>query len=962
MKKIYSLFLFSRLSIFLVEAQTTIYAYRTWQESNPTSVKKGPVKFSSADPSQVELIADQSRLGSVYAGTYYNYKWYAQVTQAGTQSTLEGLYTIDLNDGTRTLVSTQGDHLVEMTYDYATSTMYGVSNNAEELMILDMHTGETTQVGTFLEGETAVYILALACDVEGTMYGISTSDNLYTIDKATAACTLVGSTGVDAAFTQSMDFDRNNGVLYWLNNGDYTLYTVDVTTGKATAIGAVGELGDESLNSIFIPYIHVAAGAPDRVTERSVEPQGTSVRLAWKNPAIDAQGNPLTQLTGVKVYRNNELVTTVTAGNDQIGASMEYTDTNLSDGLYSYRLVPVNAQGDGGADSDDLQVYVGNDAPGAVVGFTVEQGDSQALLSWKAPEAGKYGGTFDPASITGYVITRSDGTTSETITQPASATTYADTPEFGTYTYSIYAENNVGKGTEVSADPIIVKPADWILMVTDEVVIESGKTYKFYDVSGPDAYYPNSRNDTLTIRPENPDGLVHVAFKSFETDTWGDYLYIFNGASVKSPAIGQYTSSSLPSELESIESTSDDGALTFVFVSDIMSRYEGWEADVTVTDKKQNDLVGGSLEGDLYPAAQSEASYTFQVMNKGINAVAAADYAVKLFDGAGNLLGEKPGVDIESMQSVEFTLTFTPTEAGDYQIYAEVEYAADNDADNNRSATLSISVLAEGSQFVSVGDHSESVLVTPVSFMSGESLSETIYYKDEIGIPGGQLKSLTYPLVSVGTAYANVPVQIWVTETELENLEETSIPASEMTLVYDGTTSIATDDSEWVFPLSTPYNYKGGNLVVLVYKRSAGSTSYDVNFRGTYGATTDPKRSRYTSTFDDSEVLDPEAVPLGYSAGTLWPDVKLLFTDVTSGMTQVVRPAAVKAYPNPVSGILHIDGDGLSQIELYNCAGQRVYVSGPVTSIDMTACPAGIYYLKMVTDEGVSEVKKIVKN
>ena len=314
------------------------------------------------------------------------------------------------------------------------------------------------------------------------------------------------------------------------------------------------------------------------------------------------------------------------------------------------------------------------------------------------------------------------------------------------------------------------------------------------------------------------------------------------------------------------------------------------------------------------------------------------------------------------IHAVEFVLTFTPTEVGDCQIYAEVEYAADNDADNNRSVSVSISVLEEGSQFVTVGEHSESVLVTPVSFMSGESLSETIYYQDEIGIPGGQLKSLTYPLVSVGTAYSNVPVQIWVAETELENLEETSIPASEMTLVYDGTTSIATDDSEWVFPLTTPYNYKGGNLVVLVYKRSAGSTSYDVNFRGTYGQTTDPKRSRYTSTFDDSEVLDPNATPIGYSAGTLWPDVKLLFTDVTSGMTRVVRPASVQAYPNPVSGLLHIDGDGLSQVELYNCAGQRVYVSGPVTSIDMTACPAGIYYLKIVTDEGVSTVKKIVKN
>lgn len=74
MKKIYFLLFAWVLSIGAVGAQTTIYAYRTWQESNPTNVKKGPVKFSSATPSVVELIADQSKLGSVYAGTYFNYK------------------------------------------------------------------------------------------------------------------------------------------------------------------------------------------------------------------------------------------------------------------------------------------------------------------------------------------------------------------------------------------------------------------------------------------------------------------------------------------------------------------------------------------------------------------------------------------------------------------------------------------------------------------------------------------------------------------------------------------------------------------------------------------------------------------------------------------------------------------------------------------------------------------------
>ncbi|WP_443648234.1 hypothetical protein, partial [Barnesiella intestinihominis] len=86
-------------------------------------------------------------LGAVYAGTYFNYKWYAQVTKPGTQSSLEGLYTVDMNDGTRTLISTNGVHLVEMTYDYTTNTMYGIKNGAEYLMTLDLNTGETKQIG-----------------------------------------------------------------------------------------------------------------------------------------------------------------------------------------------------------------------------------------------------------------------------------------------------------------------------------------------------------------------------------------------------------------------------------------------------------------------------------------------------------------------------------------------------------------------------------------------------------------------------------------------------------------------------------------------------------------------------------------------------------------------------------------------------------------------------------------------
>lgn len=964
MKKIYFLLFACFLAIGAVGAQTTVYAYRTFQPSNPANVQKGPVKFSSATPSVVELIADQSRLGSVYAGTYFNYKWYAQVTKPGTQSSLEGLYTIDMTDGSRELISTQGSHLVEMTYDYSTSTMYGIKNGAEYLMTLDIHTGATTEVGAFANNGESVYMLALACHVDGTMYGISTDDNLYRIDKATAACTLVGSTGVNAAYTQSMDFDRNTGVLYWANVGDYKLYTVDITTGAATLIGSIGENGDDSMTSMFIPYIHVPAGAPDRVLERKVAASGNSAVLSWRNPSVDAQGNALTELTGVKVYRGEDLVTTVAVTADKIGQPMEYIDENLSDGLYSYRLVPVNSKGDGGVDSDDISTYVGENAPGEVVDFTVSQGDSEAILTWKAPEDGMYGGSFDPSSITKYVVTRSNGTASTEIEiSDPSATSYIDTPGFGTYTYSIYAVNAMGNGLVSTAAPIIVKPADWIVMTTGEAVVESGKTYHFYDAAGPNAYYPNSQNDTLTIRPQSANGLVHVSFKQFATDTYGDYLYIFNGADTHAPLMGEFTSTSVPSALVSLESTSEDGALTFVFYSDIMSRDEGWEAEVTVTEKKQHDLVAVSLEGNLYPNAGAEATYAFTVRNKGVEKVAAADYKVKLLDNAGSVLAEVNGVEIESMETVVFDMKFTPSESGDMSIHAEIEYAGDDDSANNESAVLSVMVLEEGSQFISIGEHDEELLVLPVSFMSGESISETIYYKDEIGIGNGTLQMISYPISSVGTSYSNVPVKIWVGETELADLSETSVPADDMTLVFDGTMNIAPGDEEWVFQLATPYSYKGGNLLILMLKGNPGFTSYDVGFKGTYGVyDVDPQRSRYNSTFDDSEVLDPNVVPIGYSSSTMWADVKLLFTDTNSGIANPVDEPSVRVYPNPVNDVLYVEGDNIRAIEIFDGTGRRVYTSDSRHTVDMAAYPAGIYYLRIMTDEGLLAVKKIVKN
>ena len=47
MEKIYALISLCFCVVSSLQAQTTIYAYRNWQQSNPVNVQKGPVKYSS---------------------------------------------------------------------------------------------------------------------------------------------------------------------------------------------------------------------------------------------------------------------------------------------------------------------------------------------------------------------------------------------------------------------------------------------------------------------------------------------------------------------------------------------------------------------------------------------------------------------------------------------------------------------------------------------------------------------------------------------------------------------------------------------------------------------------------------------------------------------------------------------------------------------------------------------------
>lgn len=99
----------------------------------------------------------------------------------------------------------------------------------------------------------------------------------------------------------------------------------------------------------------------------------------------------------------------------------------------------------------------------------------------------------------------------------------------------------------------------------------------FYDSGGPAGDYANGENMMTTICPD-PDSTnqcIFLNFTSFEVESGFDNLDIYNGPTITSPLIGQYTGSTSPGLV-----FSTDSCLTVVFTSDGSVTDPGWVADI----------------------------------------------------------------------------------------------------------------------------------------------------------------------------------------------------------------------------------------------------------------------------------------------------------------------------------------------------------------------------------------------
>ncbi len=127
--------------------------------------------------------------------------------------------------------------------------------------------------------------------------------------------------------------------------------------------------------------------------------------ISFSAPAVNAGGEPVTDLDRIEVYRGNSPEVIYVFDSPARGESLSWTDMDASMGFNTYRVVAFN--GSGAGEKAEVTVYVGYDLPVAATDVVLMEEDGHPVLRWEAPTTGQNGGYVNSSELF-YRIIRSD--------------------------------------------------------------------------------------------------------------------------------------------------------------------------------------------------------------------------------------------------------------------------------------------------------------------------------------------------------------------------------------------------------------------------------------------------------------------------------------------------------------------------------------------------------------------------
>jgi len=244
-----------------------------------------------------------------------------------------------------------------------------------------------------------------------------------------------------------------------------------------------------------------------------------------------------------------------------------------------------------------------------------------------------------------------------------------------------------------------------------------------------------------------------------------------------------------------------------------------------------NDLQAVSITGSTTPSSGTLTPYTISVRNRGSSP--QSTYTVKLMSGQTEL-ASVAGPALAAGEITPVVLNYTFTATGDVSLTGKVVLAGDQNPANDVTAPLNIVVQPAGTNLVIIGTGTATQR-QPFGVFFGYERDAALYTQNQINA-FGLITSVQWYCATISSAAA--PFNIYMKT--VADAAFTAVPWATMVgdaqLVATGTQTFS--QTGWVtFPLTVPYLYSGGNLVVLVETTYGGSgTSPYPYFQYTTGA------------------------------------------------------------------------------------------------------------------------------
>lgn len=792
----------------------------------------------------------------VTAGAYAERYYYAELTQ--TDLTTQKMIPVELirydieKDVTESVGELSGytSHINDMSYDYSTKTMYAISvlNDAyTQLFTIDLNTAESKLVA-----DLDRRFFTLACTYEGQLYGISFEGDLCKIDKTNGNVTVVGATGWHPTYYQSMEFDHSDETLYWAANlmggtdFDDCIATVDINTGAAQKVAAVGN--SPQIAGLYVPFAASEKGTPSAVSDFECVPGAngaTTVALYWMNPTQTFDGKELTALTDIKVYRDRELIKTFE--NPEIGEEMSYTDDlgDVKGGYHFYSVVASNSVGEGA--EEKVRIFVGRDIPADITTLTLQHdGYDKAVISWNQPELGPNGGYVDASSLSYKVVRKPDG---RVIADGLKQTTVSDEniSPVSQYSYSVVASNADGESNAVETETRVFGPAYSMPVTFDFTAFDADNSWTVMDankdgyawmwtkVSSGDRVMGHQASSTAV----SDDWLIsyYMPFEKDATYRAEMELHAYSADKLEFALLDEMYTVKPAQVLDTvtIKGNRDKQRIGVVFKAEsdgyknlgihaLSPMRADWLEVFNLSVKKaeKSNLAAVSISGPEKPMAKKESVYTVRVENRGTDKAYA--YRVTLVDKNGEELNHKDvAVTLNSGEYADVEVAWTPQVAdttaicGVVRTWPDDEYADDNTTDY---MTVIVREAFDG-DVVGIGlESSSTASSSPFDLSNQYAAALNIYSADEIGENKDMLiQKMAWPYDAL-YQYSDVetiPVRIYLANTDLTNTKDGWIPEEQLTLVYDGITSIAQKSTgDLTIALDEPFKYEAGkNLAVL---------------------------------------------------------------------------------------------------------------------------------------------------